>query len=436
MRIGFIGNQNNYPFILARALRVAGHDVRVIIDQKDSLDRPECRYADIPYPYPGWIKEMPEPVRMVDIARGGPSWLRVLDAVRDCDALVLNRWGYDAASRLPMPAFCLTTGADVDFFSHPSGAERYVRGLDHGARPRGWWQIAAGAERLDVGTVRATFDHAPAPLHRAWQKWIFSRLVQRQRAGLRRAVGISAFPDVVSQPLAEVMADCLAPGTPRFCLMMADTDWIRPRPAPVNPVLRMFNASRLLWKKPFPSSVGEWANKGTDVLLEGVARWHHRTGGALDLRLVEKGVDLDATKSLVSKLGIAHLVHWQREMTQHQVFDEYERADIVSEQCGTHVLGMAGYEAMAMSRPVLANGRPEVFTAVFGAAPPVAQARTPDEVAAQLDRLTDAGERARLGRAGRQFVEQRLSPQAAAAVVAEVLSDAIARRAAVSGRCA
>ena len=59
MRIGFIGNQNNYPFMLARGLRRLGHDVRVVIDRPEPLDRPESRYADITRPYPDWIVETP-----------------------------------------------------------------------------------------------------------------------------------------------------------------------------------------------------------------------------------------------------------------------------------------------------------------------------------------------------------------------------------------
>ena len=89
---------------------------------------------------------------------------------------------------------------------------------------------------------------------------------------------------------------------------------------------------------------------------------------------------------------------------------------------------MAGYEAMAAGRPVLANGRPELFEPVFGAPPPVAQARTPGEVAMQLDRLADPRERERLGRVGRAFVETHLSPDAAAREVAAILTEAVVAR--------
>ena len=209
--------------------------------------------------------------------------------------------------------------------------------------------------------------------------------------------------------------------------MMADIGWIAPQPPPVNAVLRVFNAARILWQGPFPPLVGEWESKGTDVMLNGVALWHRRTGRAIDLRLVEKGASLAATKDLVRALGIETLVSWQPELTQAGVFDEYVRADIVTEQCGTHVLGMAGVEAMAAGRPVIANGRPELYTALSGPYP-VAQAATAEEVAGQLDRLSDPAERARVGADGRRFVEQHLSPDAAARQVESLLLAAVAAR--------
>lgn len=426
LRIGFIGNQNNYPFVLARALRAAGHDVRVVIDQTAPLDRPECRYADVPYPYPDWIVET-EPVDLVDVVYHTPRWRRVLDLMGDRDALVLNRWGYDAATRLGLPAFCLTTGADVEFWSHPGSAPAYACHRAGGVRGRNWMAGAFALNEMDGPAVRDLLERTPTPLFRAWHAYVFRRFAECQREGLRRAVAINAFPDAVSPRLAEVLRACSGPETIRCCLLMADSAWIPATPPPSNRRLRVFNGARLLWKAPFPHSVGWWEHKGTDVLLQGIALWRARTGRRLDLRLVEKGPSLAATKDLVRSLGLADLVTWQPELTQEQVFEEYRLADIVTEQCGQHVLGLAGYEAMAAGRPVIANGRPEIFTPVFGQEVPVAQARTPEEVAAQFERLENPDERAHLGTAGRTFVETHLSPARAADRVAAILDEAIGR---------
>lgn len=427
MRIGFIGNTNNYPFILARALRRQGHDVVVVIDRPEPLDRPETRYADIPFPYPGWIREVPA-IEYEDIVYATARWRATLDVVRDCDALVLNKLAYDAATRLDQPAFCLTTEGDIENWAHPSGARAYCDRIEGRQRDTRWIRAAFHLPSFGGPHLRAWMDLTPSPLNRWWHMYLFRRVVERQRAGLRRAVAISAFPDDVSLPLAEVMRDCLAPDARRLCLLMADTRWITPTPPPNNSVLRLFNSARVLWQEPFPPLVGSWENKGTDILLRGVALWHQRTGRAIDLRLVEKGLSVTATKALVAELGLQRFVTWRPEMSQREVFEEYARADAVVEQLGKHVLGMAGYEAMAAGRPVLANGRPEIFVPVLGEAPPVAQARTPEEVAEQLDRLADPSERARIADAGRRFVQVHLNPDTAATVVAEILTEAIARR--------
>jgi glycosyltransferase involved in cell wall biosynthesis len=427
VRIGFIGNQNNYPFMLARGLRRRGHEVRVVIDQAHPLDRPEYRYADVSCPYPDWIREV-APVQMADVVFNTAHWRGVIDFVRDCDALVLNKFGYDAANRLSSPAFCLTTGGDVEFWSNPAAAEAFACATDGDARKTDWIGSAMRIPRLDWASLAQVLDQAPRPLHRAAYKQLFRLFVRRQRAGLARAVGINGLPDGVSPAMADVMRACRAPGVPRLHMLMADLSAITPTPAPANAVLRVFNAARILWQRPFPPLVGEWESKGTDVLLKGIALWHHRHGRAIDVRLVEKGRSIRATKDLVQDLNIQHLVSWRPELTQAEVFEEYKVADIVSEQCGSHVLGMAGYEAMAAGRPVIANGRPDLYDALPGGRRPVAQAATPEEVAHQLDRLADPAARARLALAGRRFVEQHLSVDAAARQVEAVLATAVNAR--------
>ena len=425
MRIGFIGNQNNYPFMLARGLRRRGHEVRVVIDQEHPLDRPESRYRDVSYPYPDWIREVPS-VQMADVVFHMDRWKAALDFVSDCDALVLNKWGYDAATRLPIPAFCLTTGGDVEFWSNPDAAEQFACAIDDQDPANDWMRRAMALEHLDWPSLSGVIDAAPGPVRRAFLKHLFRRFVARQRAGLSRAVGISGLPDGVSSAMASVLRSCRAPGVPRLHLLMADIDWIVPQPPPVNKTLRLFNAARVLWQRPFPPLVGEWESKGTDVILKGIAQWHQRTGQAIEVRLVAKGLSVDATKALIAALGIQHLVSWRPELTQAEVFDEYVRADIVTEQCGSHVLGMAGFEAMAAGRPVIANGRPDLYNALPSGPFPVAQAATPDEVAAQLHRLTDPVERAKVGAAGRRFVEEHLSVDSAARQVEQVLRAALA----------
>src|SRR5262249_10184343 len=139
MKIGFFGNQNNYPFQLARALHARGHDVRVLIDRPEPLNRPEGRYA-ISYPYPDWISETAS-VHLEDVVFRTARWRRVLDWLRQHDAVVLNSLGIAAAAEVDVPALCLATGSDLDLYGRPETADDFAWSEGQ-ARPRDWIRYA------------------------------------------------------------------------------------------------------------------------------------------------------------------------------------------------------------------------------------------------------------------------------------------------------
>jgi glycosyltransferase involved in cell wall biosynthesis len=90
------------------------------------------------------------------------------------------------------------------------------------------------------------------------------------------------------------------------------------------------------------------------------------------------------------------------------------------------VVAMAGLDAMATGRPLIANARPEIGAEALDAPSPVCQARTPAEVAAQLQRLVfDAKERERVGNASRAYVERHFSAEGAARRLLERLEKAL-----------
>ena len=110
-------------------------------------------------------------------------------------------------------------------------------------------------------------------------------------------------------------------------------------------------------------------------------------------------------------------------MSQERFADECRAADIVFDQLGASALGMAGLDAMALARPVIANGRPEVLAPYFGYETPICQAATPDEVAFQLKRLVfNPLERESVGKASRKYVEEYFSTERAARLCLERLS--------------
>jgi glycosyltransferase involved in cell wall biosynthesis len=110
-------------------------------------------------------------------------------------------------------------------------------------------------------------------------------------------------------------------------------------------------------------------------------------------------------------------------MSQHEVIAACGEADIIFEQLGKSGVSMAGLDAMAIGRPVIANGRPEIVEPLIGEASPICQATTPVQVCAQLERLVvDPGLRQAVGAASRRYVEKHFSADSAAQNILKRLS--------------
>lgn len=155
--------------------------------------------------------------------------------------------------------------------------------------------------------------------------------------------------------------------------------------------------------------------KGSDVMVRGLGIFYRETGVRLDIRLVSKGLHVAELELLIADEGLIEHVTWLDEMPLAKVWEEFAQCDIVFEQLGDSMIGMAGLDAMASGRPVIGNARPEISTLFSRPESPICQAQTPEEVCAQLKRLVfNPAERERLGLMGRRYVEEHFSPLRAA----------------------
>jgi glycosyltransferase involved in cell wall biosynthesis len=388
MRLGFIGNTNNYPFMLARAMRTLGHDVEFIVSSTDPLERPEFRYADVTYPYPEWIHDL-SPIRLRDILLlGSPARRRILKVVRHCDAIVANGFGPALLPHLPVPSIALLTGSDL--YAH------------------------ASMDAYKTGAIQ--YGRFPAPV-RMLTNWIYvARLARPQRKGISGAVGVVYFPRGIL-PSSDALLDEMGVGDDRRILnVMTDVHELTYVPPPLNNPMRVFCGARLSWTSLTPDGAKEVVDyKGAEIMVKGLALFVRATGAPLDIRLVKKGLHVCETIRLAEELGIAKHVTVLEEMTQKEVTAEYGLADVVFDQLGKAIIGMVSLDAMACGRPVIANARPEILEPIIGAPSPVCQASTPEEVSDWLKRLhSDPGERERIGRASRRYVEEHCSSVALA----------------------
>lgn len=391
MKVGFFGNTNNFPLTLARAIRSLGHEVLFFVDNSYSLHRPESRYADLQQPYPEWLRDV-SPMRLPHYALPNGRRASIIRDLRACNGLVLNALGTSLLPDIRRPAFLLLTGSDVEYFAVLENIRRPMALSNR--RPRFFWR-----------TLMALLN---------------SRVIPAQRRGVQMACAYTYFPRGLMPHGDAILAELGVDDARRNFFMMADLE-VEVVPAPNNSPLRVFSATRFNWKRPIPAGMTELDYKGSDVMIRGLGLFWRRTGVPLNIRLVRKGLHVAETVALVREEGLETQVAWLEEMTQQQVREEFAAADITLEQFGASIPGMAGLDAMAMGRPVIADGRPEILDGVIGAPSAICQAKTPEQIAGWLQRLLDPRERLRIGMESRKYVEAYFAPVRAARLVIEKL---------------
>jgi len=354
MKIGFFGNTNNYPFMLAQALREFGHEVLFVITSQELLNRPESRYPELKEHYPDWIVDAAH-LNEWDMITLSPRLATVLDLLSACDALILNSTGPSLWPLLRSPAIALLTGSDLDHYANFATVE--VRSAS--------WDPAykASAEgQMNLNLLR--------------------EFIERQRDGIREALAVRYMPRGLV-PAGDTMLDELGVrDAKRVFLPSAELELVTPTPARHNNLARIFCATRLTWKLPIEPGRSLLDYKGSDIMIRGLGLFYRQTGVRLDVQLVRKGLHVAETEQLIVEEGLTDQVTWSNEMSLTEVWAEFARCDIVIEQLADGAIGGAGLDAMAAGRPVIGNARREMFEDYFGQHSPICQAQTAEEVCA------------------------------------------------------
>ena len=398
VKIGFIANTNNYPFLLASVARQLGHDAVVVVNSRELLNRPESRCPEFEAGYPEWIVDAAD-VTEWDIITLSPRVAPIVEQMSTCDTLVLNGIGPSLWPLVRRPAVALLTGSDLEYYASFSTVD--VRTAD--------WDPAYRASNEAKRSLTLLRD-----------------FVGRQREGIRHAIAVRYFPRGLV-PAGDAMLDELGVSDDRrVFLPCAEVELNTPTPSPHNSPIRVFCATRLTWKLPVAPGRSVLDYKGSDVMIRGLGLFHRTTGVRLDIQLVRKGLHVAETEELIAEEGLVDQVTWSNEMSLREVWEQYKRCDLVIEQLADSGIGSAGMDALAAGRPVIGNARPEMFELHLGQRPPICQARTPDEVCQQLKRLVfDPQERETLGLLGRQFVDEYWSPRRAAETLLARLMSAV-----------
>jgi glycosyltransferase involved in cell wall biosynthesis len=377
MRVACLGNMNNNMFCLVRYLRDRGLDAHLLL-----LSHEHERYlpeADTyGHGHRAWVRRLgwgSEP----DFAKTDPERIR-----RDLE-------GFEAFIGCNYaPAFLHKAGLGLDVFC-PHGSDYYE--VPFYTDERGEPTPLALAQRAAIR--EAAFYMAPytnPDRERFWD-------------GIGPTGERSPHP-IPLLYLPEYTPERMA----RYCEPGRDADALRELKRKRG--LLVVQHIRQCWAN--PALVND--HKGNDVLLRGVARYVHDSGGDAGLAIFDYGPDADATRSLVRELGLDDRTLWLAPRTRKEIMPLLALADAAAlEFRYSWIAGGGIFEALAMGRPVLARRDDEMYAGrkLF----PMLRARDEEQVAEALARCAASPEAmAELGAQGRVWLEQEVINPAVDAV--------------------
>jgi glycosyltransferase involved in cell wall biosynthesis len=357
MKVACIGNTNNNLFSLTRYLRDRGVETDLLLldnetehfhPSADTFDRDFETYTrDVPWGSAYHLHGVPADRIRADLAP--------YDSLIGCSSA---------------PAAAYRIGRPLDIFI-PFGGDLYAWPFFRIVNPR--HQIAycrfSRAQRLGIRAARSISMAATNE----------ETEVVLQKIGFRGERLDFGVP-MVYAPLynPEAIARCYG-GTPwyhEFRRLRGQYDLI------------VFYHGRHIWKH----APDRFSWKGTDRLLRGFAMFVASATGAggagrprAGLVTFEYGSDVQASRDLVSELGIADHVHWFPRMTRKEIMVGLSLADIATGEfhhswlaCGTI------YEALAMAKPLLHYRDDRLYEGRVAELYPLMNARSAEEIAAAL----------------------------------------------------
>lgn len=385
--IAIFGNTNNYPLLLAQGLKLLGHQVRLVLNRKELLHRPESRYPWWAGAYPDWIVDCSN-LSDEDIAFETPAIDQAIHHLtHNVDLAILNDAGPALAGYLRTPHVVVLTGSDLAYY--------------------------ANFDSLNMRTSMWDSEFKRSPQGRRYLRRM-ANCVARQRDGILGAE-VVCYGQRGLVPSGDLLLDGIGvKDERRLMLHFSNTIDLKAQPLAKNDKLTILCGSRVVYRSDHNPALSAMDFKGTDVLLKGFALYCQR-GGKGELRLPRKGQDLQAAVALISELAIAKQVHWLDEVPLARFYEEMVAADLVCDQFGSSFPGMVATDAYALGRPVMAKLRPEIFSQRFSEALPGFNAETPGQIADHLMVIEkNRNILADMGRKSRVYAETYLSPESMA----------------------
>lgn len=127
--------------------------------------------------------------------------------------------------------------------------------------------------------------------------------------------------------------------------------------------------------------------KGNDYFIEGFAKFVHEQCPTAAAVFVNWGQTLEASRSLLAKLGVADRVLWIEPQSNRRLLTYIKATDALADQFFLGSFGGIMPKALRLGRPCLIALDEERHRWCFPEMPPIINARTPAEIYAGLSRL-------------------------------------------------
>jgi glycosyltransferase involved in cell wall biosynthesis len=387
MKVVFLGNMNNLPFYFAKGLQQAGVDVTFIVDaDKDFLlDRPESWDHSIGHTYPEWIIEMPLADRWRTFKFAFPKlcFKKYIKILNRYDVAFLNgHWiSLGGSLKKNIQVIDIIAGYDLDILA------------DYG-------QL-----HIFHQSLKSTNSLLSKLMPYTVADYCYKRLIGLQQKGIRRASVVNYYPTGINPHSDQLLNDIKAgQNFKRLELRGFDCDKF-PYSAPATDRKKfvILNVTRFFYLNQRNS------NKRNDIMIRGIGQFLQNNvvdTDTVEIIFFNKGEDLGAAKKLCDEYGLTPFIKWQPIVSAEALNEYFDQCDVAFDQLGEQWVG-AGLFSMLTGRPLIANGRPDVFEKITGQQSPICQATNEEDVANWLTRLyTNRNLVKEIGMASREYVLQ------------------------------
>lgn len=124
----------------------------------------------------------------------------------------------------------------------------------------------------------------------------------------------------------------------------------------------------------------DWAAKGIEVHLQALPLIRKHIDRKVKLLLVEWGLEVERSISLIKKLGCCEDVIWLAPLCRQKLIEFMQMSDVVLDQMALPHFGATAPQTLAVGTPVIMSYKPESTNWIIAEPAPIIAAFTPEEV--------------------------------------------------------